>query len=184
MPAIDDLTSELVARGMDPSAAAILVARAMMEALTPKRSKEAQRAFRYRQRQKQRDEITTRHDEKTAHKRDESVTNRDGVTRTNLSIEKDSSSRRATSRRRSALPDAFLLSEKMGTYAQANGFDSARTAREFDRFCNHHRAKGSLFVDWEAAWRTWVSNALEYSRRNSGGTQGGFRWNGGIEGVT
>lgn len=35
--------------------------------------------------------------------------------------------------------------------------------RETARFLDHHRAKGSVFKDWAAAWRTWMSRAAEYN---------------------
>ena len=31
-------------------------------------------------------------------------------------------------------------------------------------FTNHHTAKGSTFKDWDAAWRTWVGNAVKFGR--------------------
>jgi hypothetical protein len=51
--------------------------------------------------------------------------------------------------------------------------DDARWGREVTRWLDHHRAKGSRFVDWAAAWRTWRSRAEEYSRGPLGtpGTQ-------------
>lgn len=33
---------------------------------------------------------------------------------------------------------------------------------EVPRFRDHHIAKGSLMVDWAAAWRTWVQNAVKF----------------------
>jgi hypothetical protein len=29
---------------------------------------------------------------------------------------------------------------------------------------DHHRSKGNHFVDWEAAWRNWVRNAVKFAR--------------------
>lgn len=39
-------------------------------------------------------------------------------------------------------------------------------AREADRFRDHHSAKGSTFVDWDAAFRTWLGNAERFARGN------------------
>jgi hypothetical protein len=36
---------------------------------------------------------------------------------------------------------------------------------EADRFRDHHVAKGSLFVDWDAAFRTWLGNAQRFAAR-------------------
>lgn len=33
---------------------------------------------------------------------------------------------------------------------------------ETEKFANHHIAKGSMFKDWRAAWRTWMLNSMKY----------------------
>ena len=50
-------------------------------------------------------------------------------------------------------------------YAHAKGvFD---IAGELEHFCDHHTARGSVFLDWLAAWRTWCRNALKYQARSA-----------------
>lgn len=34
--------------------------------------------------------------------------------------------------------------------------------REAERFRDHHTARGSVFADWDAAFRTWLGNALRF----------------------
>lgn len=41
--------------------------------------------------------------------------------------------------------------------------------RELAKFKDHHTAKGSTYKDWQAAFRTWLSNAIDYQRRNTNG---------------
>lgn len=41
---------------------------------------------------------------------------------------------------------------------------------EFDRFVDHHLAKGSTSSDWEASWRTWLRNAKKFAQERSEGT--------------
>jgi len=36
-----------------------------------------------------------------------------------------------------------------------------------DAFIDFHRAKGSVFKDWTAAWRTWVRNEIKFSRKGT-----------------
>ena len=31
---------------------------------------------------------------------------------------------------------------------------------------DHHKAKGSKFADWSAAWRTWATKAVEFARKD------------------
>ncbi len=35
--------------------------------------------------------------------------------------------------------------------------------QELERFKDHHSAKGSVFVDWDAAFRTWLGNAQRFA---------------------
>jgi hypothetical protein len=75
------------------------------------------------------------------------------------------------------MPDIFPMSEAMRAYAEKRGYRyeippsftnfKARPgpAQEmFEAFKNHHGAKGSIFADWEAAWRTWVDNQAKWER--------------------
>jgi hypothetical protein len=46
------------------------------------------------------------------------------------------------------------------------GLTEARARSEWDKFCDHHRARGNKFKDWMAAWRTWCRNAAtDFGRR-------------------
>lgn len=38
---------------------------------------------------------------------------------------------------------------------------------ELQKFSNYHLSKGNLMADWQAAWRTWIGNALVASRSAS-----------------
>lgn len=40
-------------------------------------------------------------------------------------------------------------------------------AVELPKFSDYHRAKGSVMLDWQAAWRTWVSNATKFAPRSA-----------------
>lgn len=39
--------------------------------------------------------------------------------------------------------------------------------READAFRDHHSAKGTRFVDWQAAFRNWLRNAVKFNRGNA-----------------
>ena len=36
--------------------------------------------------------------------------------------------------------------------------------REVERFRDFHAGKGSVMLDWQAAWRTWVGNAVSFGK--------------------
>ncbi|MBX3490880.1 hypothetical protein [Parvibaculum sp.] len=58
---------------------------------------------------------------------------------------------------------------------------------EFERFRNHHTARGSLFADWSAAWRTWAMNAVRFAAQKPTSAGAGpamsddQRWRGRVE---
>jgi hypothetical protein len=67
-----------------------------------------------------------------------------------------------TSKRRSLLPIDF--------YPDSTGIKKASDLQiaitdELERFADFHKAKGSTMLDWQAAWRTWVSNAVKFSSK-------------------
>ncbi len=68
-------------------------------------------------------------------------------------------------KRASQAPDDFTITDPMRQWAteKAAGVD---LDRETERFLDHHRAKGSTFKDWTAAWRTWMSRATQYGASN------------------
>lgn len=63
------------------------------------------------------------------------------------------------------IPKDFKLSEEMASYASSKGM--LNVPFEFERFVNHHTAKGSAFKDWNAAWKTWVGNGIQFRARAS-----------------
>jgi hypothetical protein len=59
------------------------------------------------------------------------------------------------------LPADFYPNETGVSYAEQR---RVSLAVELESFRNHHRAKGSTFKDWQAAWRTWCDKAVEFGR--------------------
>lgn len=64
------------------------------------------------------------------------------------------------------LPDDFVISEANKRFATENKLS---LESEFQQFVNHHASNGKTFVDWNAALRTWLGNAVKFS----GGKQSG-----------
>ncbi|WP_395055209.1 YdaU family protein [Polaromonas sp.] len=48
-------------------------------------------------------------------------------------------------------------------------------AQELEAFRNHHTAKGSLMLDWQAAWRTWAGNARKFGKPAAPSGEPGWR---------
>lgn len=76
-------------------------------------------------------------------------------------------------KRGSRIPDDFEVTETMLDWVVLKGFDFLDLGEETERFMDYHTAKGSVMKDWQAAWRTWIRNAVKYSKRGqSNGTRG------------
>ena len=47
---------------------------------------------------------------------------------------------------------------------------------EFERFVSWHQAKGTVYADWKAAFRNWLTNAIRYAaQKAANNTNGGHR---------
>lgn len=68
------------------------------------------------------------------------------------------------------LPTGWKPSEAHRAYANQHGVVDLDL--EADAFAAHHEAKGSLFADWDAAFRTWLSNRVRWNRERGTGHGG------------
>jgi hypothetical protein len=63
-------------------------------------------------------------------------------------------------------PDNFHISNDMEVWVMSKVPALTRTTEsETAKFLSYHKAKGTKFVDWEAAWRNWMLKANEYVQR-------------------
>jgi len=76
---------------------------------------------------------------------------------------------------RTQFPADWRPSERGIEFALAKGHDHAWIAYEGDHCRDHHRAKGNVFADLDAAWFTWVRNADSFAApRNGSGGAGSY----------
>lgn len=75
-------------------------------------------------------------------------------------------SSRAAPKRASAAPARLEITPDMRAWARTNKI-TCDLVDETDAFLDHHRAKGSTFKDWAAAWRTWMRNTAKFARTTS-----------------
>lgn len=66
------------------------------------------------------------------------------------------------SQRATQIPEGFSLTGEMRHHAERRGLDPIE---ELAAFTDHHKAKGTSFKDWQAAWRTWCRNAVRFKQR-------------------
>lgn len=76
------------------------------------------------------------------------------------------------------LPQGFVFTKELKEYGDSKSKE-INWEFEFEKFSNYHTAKGSKFTNWPAAWRKWVTNAVEYAKPTTtptGKAQGGQPW--------
>jgi Helix-turn-helix domain len=82
---------------------------------------------------------------------------------------RDSTPKARRRRQQTTWPEGFHLDDHLADHAAKKaGWDHGRAFAEFERFENFHRSKGTVFADWRAAWRTWVSNGVRFDRERAG----------------
>jgi len=59
-------------------------------------------------------------------------------------------------------PDHLLITPDMRSWATSKGV-TVNLDEETENFLDRHRAKGSTFKDWTAAWRTWMRNSVKFN---------------------
>jgi hypothetical protein len=80
----------------------------------------------------------------------------------------------APKKKATAAPAEFPITDKMQAFATKHGING-NIQTITDHFLDFHRAKGSTFKDWTAAWRTWVRNEVKFG--GSGKQDDGFsKW--------
>jgi hypothetical protein len=60
-------------------------------------------------------------------------------------------------------PETWTPTDAHRAYAKQHGLDLDHQAHLFQ---SHHDSKGNLFVNWNAAFSTWLANALSFGPRN------------------
>lgn len=61
------------------------------------------------------------------------------------------------------IPEGWVPNEKNLEDARKRNLTDAEIRHEASQFRDKHLAKGSLFRDWDAAWRTWLGNIGKFS---------------------
>lgn len=60
-------------------------------------------------------------------------------------------------------PENISITGKLKQWSAENT-SSLNLKTETDRFLDYHRAKGTQFKDWAAAWRNWMRKAVEFQQ--------------------
>jgi len=87
-------------------------------------------------------------------------------TETETETEKRTEAKNPPAKKPSKIPADFMLTEKLIEFAKSQGING-NVQQIFDQFKDHHKNKGTLGLDWEAGWRTWVRNEIKFNSGKS-----------------
>lgn len=168
---IGSLVERLVEAGLSIGEAGSIIAEAFAAGAASssfRKSPNAERQQRYRDRKTitKRNESVTPCNAETATpivtNRNENVTNRNDVTAPSISLDKISKKES----RGSQLPDGWKPDEIRWTAAcRKLGADGAE--RELQKFTSHHRAKGTVFKNWNFGWDKWLLQSDQWKPKQS-----------------
>jgi hypothetical protein len=84
----------------------------------------------------------------------------------------------SSGRRATTLPPNFqpIMREGSETAKVTAGWTAAEAKAQFEHFTDHHTAKGTRSLDWQATWRTWVARSKQFSSRHSASSPRGERY--------
>ncbi len=71
--------------------------------------------------------------------------------------------------RRMQIPDDFQVIEHHCDLAIKNGWPDPST--EIEQFRHYHKGKGSLMLNWDSAFYTWLGNAKRFKEKTNGNYQ-------------
>jgi hypothetical protein len=89
------------------------------------------------------------------------TTNQQLTTDKNVKNEKNEKKRDMVARRRQ-IPVDFILSEKLLQFAKEHGINGNRIHDVFEHFKEHHQSRGTVMLDWDKAFMTWVRNDKKF----------------------
>lgn len=82
-----------------------------------------------------------------------------------LPIATKAPSKRKGSKQRSSISADWAVSEDGRKFALERRFVDRWIATNVARFIAYHEGKGSVMANWDAAWRSWVMNAVSFEQQ-------------------
>ena len=74
------------------------------------------------------------------------------------------SPKKKINKRKKLLPNGFNLTSDHKGYANKLGIEASIIPSLFEEFCLYHQKMGSQFVSWDAAFKTWMRNHVNWKK--------------------
>jgi len=63
------------------------------------------------------------------------------------------------------VPEKFEVTPKMFDWACEQGIPEDKIKIETEQFVDRNKSLGSKYIDWNAAWRTWMRNSVKFAKQ-------------------
>lgn len=74
-------------------------------------------------------------------------------------------SKKSEKKKATPFPEDFQVTEEMFDWAVELGLKPESIKPHSLHFKDHHEAHGNRFIDWNAAWRTWMRNSVKFAAK-------------------
>jgi hypothetical protein len=69
-------------------------------------------------------------------------------------------------KRATRLPEDWGLPQEWGEWAETQGLSGDEILRQAEKFKDRQQSRGAAYSDWQATWRNWIRNHIEWSAKN------------------
>lgn len=90
--------------------------------------------------------------------------------------EKNSKPEQKKKKIKTQISESFDLTEELIYWGEKSGFVLNQLKAEVPKFVDYHKAKAESFLDWEAAFRTWMRNAKSWGKLEPSTQANGTDW--------
>jgi hypothetical protein len=71
-----------------------------------------------------------------------------------------------TMKRKTRISEDWRLPQEWGEWAEGQGLTGEEILKEAEKFRDRQISQGAAYLDWQATWRNWIRNHIEWSSKN------------------
>jgi hypothetical protein len=72
-----------------------------------------------------------------------------------------------TIKRKTRISEDWKLPQEWGEWAEAQGLTGEEILKEAEKFRDRQISQGAAYLNWQATWRNWIRNHIEWSNKNA-----------------
>lgn len=84
---------------------------------------------------------------------------------TEAEIESAREPRKKSISRKTRLPEDWILPQEWGEWAETQGLSGDEILIQAEKFKDRQQSQGAAYSDWQATWRNWIRNSIEWKKK-------------------